>query len=276
MSETSVFENARAAFEEVEQYEEALANALSTPPHSSVHHLQLHWKLVASSLLDSLVARYQTLAEIYADPADEMRAEYDALAHQDEADVDEGPFAEFYERLGRLNEYYRKYPERAVALSASGGPSLLTDSGLGEALDMTVIDREFSGEELGGRFLDLYVPYEAFINLKGAKRVTYLDYVSSFDRLLTETDVVPTSTKRTDAYQSYISQLRAYLDSFLHKTRPLEDMDAIGARAAAEFEAQWPQGAVPGWPEQENTLYPARQPTEGGLWCDICASLLTR
>ena len=37
MSETSVFENARAAHEEIEQYEEALANTLSTPPNSSGH-----------------------------------------------------------------------------------------------------------------------------------------------------------------------------------------------------------------------------------------------
>lgn len=271
MSETSIFENARAAHEEIEQYEEALANTLSTPPNSSVHHLQLHWKLAASSLLDGLVARYQTLAEIYADPAHEMRAEYDALARQDETNVEEGPFAEFYERLGRLGEYYRKYPERAVALGASGTPSLLADGGLGEALDMTVIDREFSGEELGGRFLDLYVPYEAFINLKGTKRVSYLDYVTSFDRLLTEPDVLPTSTKRADAYQAYISQLRAYLDAFLHKTRPLEDMDIISARAAVQFDTDWPQGVVPGWPDRESTLYPARQPTDGGIWCSICA-----
>ncbi|WFD34132.1 DNA ligase (ATP) [Malassezia cuniculi] len=270
MSETSVFENARLTHEEIEQYEEALANTLSTPPHSSSHRLQLQWKLAGSSLLDGLVARYQTLAEIYNDPAHEMRAEYDALASQDETNVEEGPFAEFYERLGRLNEYYRKYPERAVALNSSAGPSLLTDSGLAEALDMTVIDREFSGEELGGRFLDLYVPYDAFINLKGTKRLSYLDYISSFDRILTDSEVLPTSTKRTEAYQAYISQLRAYLDSFLHKTRPLEDMDIITTNASASFDAQWPLGQVPGWPMREDTLYPSSRPSEDGIWCSAC------
>lgn len=270
MSETSVFENARLAHEEIEQYEEALANTLSTPPNSSAHRLQLQWKLASSSLLDSLVARYQTLAEIYDDPAHEMRAEFDALARQDESDVENGPFSEFYERLGRLHEYYRKYPERAVALNSSSGPSLLTDGGLAEALDMTVIDREFSGEELGGRFLDLYEPYEMFINLKGVKRMTYLDYISSFDHVLADPDVIPTTTKRTDAYQNYVAQLRTYLDTFLHKTRPLDDVDSIAANANRRFEISWPNGKIPGWTECEHTLYPARLPAQTGIWCDVC------
>ena len=268
MAETSVFESARVTHEEIEQYEKLLADTLNNPPRSGAHRLHLEWQLASSELLDKLVARHQALSAMYADATHERADELEALARHDDTDAEHGPFAEFYARLGRVHEYYRKYPERAVALQTSATPSVLSgDAGFG----LTTLDREFSGEEMGGRFLDLYVPYDTFINLDGVRRLSYLDYVSTFDRILSDEAYLPRSTKRSDAYQKYVAGLRQYLSSFRHKTRPLEDNDALEAYAMQQFEHDWDAGTVPGWEQREAALYPAPRAGEGeGIWCEAC------
>ncbi|WFD31139.1 DNA ligase (ATP) [Malassezia sp. CBS 17886] len=272
MAETSVFETTRMTHEEIEQLEGAIGETLSRPPKASSQRLRLQWELTASQLLDKLVTRYESLHELY-DKTDERDAEWDAVARQDDGDVENGPFAEFYARLGQLQDHYRKYPEQAVALQTSAAPSILLSDDMGMT-DMEVMDREFSGEEMGGRFLDLYVQYETYINLKGVTRISYLDYIARLDNMVGDGAGVSPSTKRTEAYQSYLSGLRSYLDAFLHKTRPLEDMDVVAAEALEHFDADWDAGRIPGWQDKEVVLFGRRVAGDAdsgdGIWCYAC------
>lgn len=43
--------------------------------------------------------------------------------------------------------------------------------------------------------------------------------------------------KMTDAYFQYVSRLASYLESFMRRTRPLEDLDKLFASFDAEFDA---------------------------------------
>ncbi|WFC99815.1 DNA ligase (ATP) [Malassezia yamatoensis] len=270
MAETSVFEQARMTHEEIEQYEDALVDTLINPPNSSSRRLNMHWKLVTSELLDKLVGHNQALSNMYADSDHERITEWESLGRQDDTNREEGAYAEFYARLGKIQDYYKRYPENAVVLQTSATPSILAR---GEDLmsDVELMDRQFTGEEMSGRFVDLNEYYERYINLKGVARISYLEYLARLDRMCGVDAGAPMSTKRTEAYHTYLQGLRNYLSNFLHKSRPLEDMDALEIRAVDFFESNWDQGKVPGWETKEHALYPETSTGEqGGIWCEAC------
>lgn len=58
---------------------------------------------------------------------------------------------------------------------------------------------EFTGEECGGRCLDLHEHYTRYGNLKGAPRMDYLEYIQAFDNL----SAVPRTVKKTSSYKMY-------------------------------------------------------------------------
>jgi splicing factor 3A subunit 3 len=134
-----------------------------------------------------------------------------------------------------------------------------------------VIDTMFSGEEGFGRYFDLTTLHEDYLNLpgvKGGRRITYIQYLDSFD--------TPSSIKRhdklTDAYFQYIKTLASYLEDFMRKTRPLEDLDKLFKSFDAEFEEAWEAGKIPGWGDEETSAGPTLA-TEGegvGTWCRDC------
>jgi Pre-mRNA-splicing factor SF3A3, of SF3a complex, Prp9 len=45
-------------------------------------------------------------------------------------------------------------------------------------LDVSV---EFSGEEVGGRYLDLHEHFHAFVNAKFGRKLDYIEYVANID-----------------------------------------------------------------------------------------------
>lgn len=65
----------------------------------------------------------------------------------------------------------------------------------------TELDKLFSGEEGGGRFLDLNAVFERFVNLKGVRKNDYLLYLSEFDDF---EGLYPKETKKTVEYKQYV------------------------------------------------------------------------
>lgn len=59
----------------------------------------------------------------------------------------------------------------------------------------------FSGEESAGRFLDLYLQHEQFLNLKGVRRITYLQYLDDFDKVAGESSRISRETKKGEQYR---------------------------------------------------------------------------
>jgi splicing factor 3A subunit 3 len=59
------------------------------------------------------------------------------------------------------------------------------------------IDKLFSGEEGGGRFLDLHELHTQYINLKDVKRISYLVYLEQVHRL----DLIPRHSKNNTQYR---------------------------------------------------------------------------
>lgn len=179
------------------------------------------------------------------------------------------PFDEFYKQLGTIKDFHRRYPnepvenlERAYKRKAPGE---------GESATMEV-DNMFTGEEAFGKFLDLTTLHEQYLNLPGVKRITYLQYLTLFDIFITPQCPIKRADKTTDQYFNYIGKLSEYLENFLKRTRPLEDLEKVFATFDSDFAKAWDAGEVPGW-GSEAQAGPAAPVTEGrgeGIWCPDC------
>jgi splicing factor 3A subunit 3 len=127
------------------------------------------------------------------------------------------------------------------------------------------IDNMFSGEESYGRFLDLTGLHELYVNLPGIKRPTYLQYLDNFDIFAPPLCAIKRPDKMTDQYFSYVGQLADYLESFMKRTRPLENLESLFKTFEDDFEKAWENNDVPGW-----NLEVASQGSGNGIWCPDC------
>ena len=306
MAETSLIEVARQTHEEEERYQQALVDLLLSSSATSTgltHKDKLKRAHKASDLLDRVTSRYQYLDRFYVDQHGDRQRELESLS----STRDDDAFGEFYQRLGRIREYHERYPgalpdtfsidfdsleygagsssaatQGQTTPSAAAAAPTATAAAHSDAAGLDFIDRMFSGEEMAGRFLDLYLYHEAYLNLKGAKRISYLAYIDDFDKLAGPSSPIPDQTKKTDAYRAYLVDLRRYLDGFLRKTQPLADVDVLSSKAVSEFDEAWERGQVLGWEEQGAEVFggasgqgkgkaAAPSTPEGeGIWCAAC------
>ena len=180
------------------------------------------------------------------------------------------PFDEFYKQYAEIKDFHRKYPnepvenlERAYKRKAPGeGESATTE-----------VDNMFTGEEAFGRYLDLTTIHEDYLNLHNIKRVPYLQYLTMFDNFGPPLMTLKRADKNTDQYFNYVGRLADYLESFLRRTRPLEDLDKLFASIDEDFEKAWEENAIPGWGPETLPVGPAAPTTEGtgeGIWCKEC------
>ncbi|PWN52472.1 hypothetical protein IE53DRAFT_405134 [Violaceomyces palustris] len=308
MAETSIFEVIRQTHEETERYQQALVDILlqASSASSTTHKQKLRQSHKASQLLDRISDRFSSLHQLYKDPLSERANELekltgattrDSVTHSAEQGDDQADaLKEFYGRLDRINEYHQKYPQAlpdAFSLDflsfQDADPSTTTSPNEVRGLDL--IDKMFSGEEMAGRFLDLYLHHDAFLNLKGGvKKISYLQYIDSFDKLVGPESKVPAETKRTEAYRKYLVNLRQYLSEFLRKTQPLSDIDSIESRALATFGSEWEENRLVGWEDQgdeifgrgkaknrDNAAPSENPPSQGeGIWCQACRKMYSK
>lgn len=134
----------------------------------------------------------------------------------------------------------------------------------------------FTGEEAYGRFLDLTRLHEDYLNLPGvqSRRVTYLQYLTIFDHFTPPHCPIKRPEKTTDQYFNYVGNLGEYLEGFLRRTRPLEDLDKTFTSFDQQFDKAWEAKEVPGWGPEVQSAGPAAPITEGtgeGIWCPDCA-----
>lgn len=136
----------------------------------------------------------------------------------------------------------------------------------------SLVDSLFSGEEAYGRFFDLTTCHEAFLNLPNIKRLTYLQYLETFDNFAPGYGGVKRAEKLTDQYFMYVGQLAEYLESFIRRTRPLENLEKVLGSFDREFETAWDKDEIPGWQkDQSSTDATSKEASSAeAVWCDDC------
>ena len=234
------------------------------------------WNLVGSQIRERLSRDHQIsgfltriqeqsnrLAEIYKDAEGSRTREIQAISTGD-------PFDEFYKQLGEIKDFHRRYPNEPVENLERAYKRKIPAEGESATSE---VDNMFTGEEAFGKFLDLTTLHEDYLNLPGIKRLSYIQYLENFDVFVPPQCPIKRADKTTDQYFAYVGRLANYLEGFLKRTRPLEDLDRLFMTFDQDFEKVWETNGVPGWGLDIQPVGPAAPKTEGtgeGLWCPDC------
>ncbi|RMY53109.1 hypothetical protein D0865_05424 [Hortaea werneckii] len=259
-----LYEELRAAHEDIERLESGIADRILDDPKAQRARLIRDHEV--ASLLHRIQNQSQRALQLYAQDEARMQ-EIQSLSTGD-------PFDEFYKQLGGIKDYHKRYPgqpvenpERMYRTEAQGGGSFAGD-----------VDGMFTGEEAFGRFFDLTMLHEEYLNLpgvKGKRKITYLQYLDQFDKFSGPQSSINRPEKMTEEYFSYVGTLAQYLESFLRRTKPLEDLDRLFKTFDQEFEKLWDEDKIPGWESHAQTNGaasngPVTEGTGEGVWCPDC------
>jgi splicing factor 3A subunit 3 len=214
-----------------------------------------------AQLLDQIQNQSANLLSIYKD-------EDKTLAHDIQQVGGSDPFEEYYKQLQEVRDHHARYPNEQAENSEERYK--LRRPGDGEP-PFSIVDSLFSGEEAYGRFFDLTISHESFLNLPNVKRLTYLQYLESFDDFAPKHTGVKRGDKLTDQYFKYVGELGGYLESFMRRTRPLENIDKVLESFDQDFEGAWEKDEVEEWQSEQASNNTTKDPsTTEAVWCADC------
>ncbi|KAF2754816.1 splicing factor 3a subunit 3 [Pseudovirgaria hyperparasitica] len=260
-----LLEDQRLAHEDIERLENAIAERLRDEPKHIRDRLARDHQV--NGFMNRIQEQSTRLLDIYQDSEGTRAREIQSLSAGD-------VFESFNKQYNSIKEYHRKYPNEPVEnLERS-----YRRRGPDEATGTMHVDVEslFTGEEGYGRYFDLTMLHEEYLNLpgvKGARRPSYLQYLDIFDTFHPPQCPIKRPEKMTDAYFSYLGTLSQYLEGFMRKTRPLEDLSKLFQSFDQEFEESWKKAELPGWREEPTESTQRGLKTEGtgeGVWCADC------
>ncbi|KAM3480062.1 hypothetical protein MY8738_005119 [Beauveria namnaoensis] len=253
-----VLEEQRYIQEDLERLEQAIADRVRDEPKHIRDRLNRDHEV--AQLLDQIQSQSKALLAIYKDETGSRAQEIQQIGTGD-------PFAEFYKEAENIRAHHARYPNEQAENSEQRYRSRRPDE-----TDMpSIVDTIFSGEEAYGRFFDLNSAYDAYLNLPNVKRSNYLQYLEIFDHFTPGQGGLKRADKMTDQYFSYVGGLADYLESFLRRTRPLEDVDKILSSFDDDFDAQWQKDEVEGWQHTAPANGSATNlSSPDAVWCEDC------
>ncbi|KKA26544.1 hypothetical protein TD95_003681 [Thielaviopsis punctulata] len=257
-----VLEEQRYLQEDLERLEQGIADRISDEPKHIRDRLNRDHEI--SQLLDQIQVQSQNLLDIYRDKDGSRAAEIQNIGTDD-------AFSEFYAQLKGIRDHHAKYPNE----QAQNSELRYRTKRVGDAAEFSasLADTLFSGEEGYGRFFDLSAAHVQYLNLPNAKRHSYVQYLDLFDNFAPGMGGIKRAEKVTDQYFKYVRELAAYLESFMRRTRPLENVDATLAGFEKEFDEAWAKDEVDGWkPETaaDSGSADKQMTSAGAIFCDDC------
>lgn len=216
-------ESQRNALEDLERLEGAIADRLADNSKSWKRRLAREHEI--AGFIERIKARSQFLSESFEDADGASKKEVELLSGGGGGDNSiEAIYDGFYSRLQSIKDFHRRNPDQRVQDYEEEY----------KHTDDKLIDNKFSGEEGFGRFLDQVEFHEMYVNLKGVPRLTYLQYLDSFDDFA----AVPVDAKNA-SYLTYLVALSTYLESFLRRVKPLSSPEAQIRRIQDESHTVW-------------------------------------
>ncbi len=279
-----ILEEQRYLHEDLERLEQGVADRLEEEPKMVLRHglhsstqlgrltffAQIRDRLnrdhEVAQLLDQVRKQSAEIISLYLDESGERSKEIQQINTGD-------PFEEFYRQVNEIKNHHARYPNEQAENSELRYRLKGAEDGA-EPMP-SLVDAMFSGEEAFGRFFDLHASYESYTNLPNTKRLTYLQYLDTFDKFAPGTGGLRRADKLTETYFQYVGELILYLESFMRRTRPLENVDKILAEFSTEFNEAWEKGEVPGWQEEKTTSnggdVTPQLSTAEAVWCKDCS-----
>lgn len=172
-----------------------------------------------------------------------------------------------------MKDFHRRYPNEPVENLERAYKRRVNAEGYD--VSAAEIENMFTGEEAYGRFFDLTTHHEEYLNLpgvKGLRRMTYLQYLDSFDIFTPPQCPIKRPDKMTDAFFKYVGSLASYLEGFMRRIKPLEDLDQLFASFDQEFEEAWASDKLPSWASQNGDAANGGK-SDGAtenIWCEDC------
>lgn len=255
-------EDQRFLHEDLERLEQGISDRVGEDPRNIKDRLNRDHQI--NGFLTRIQEQSKRLLEIYRDTEGTRMKEIQSLSTGE-------PFDEFYKQLGDVKEFHRRYPNEPVENLERAYKRRRPDEG--EPV-VSETDNMFTGEESNGRFLDMTRLHEDYLNLPNVKRLSYLQYLDSFDAFEAPRMPIKRQNKISDTYLKYVSDVSAYLESFVRRTRPLQDLTKMFTKMDRDFERDWEAGIVPEWSKEETSKAKlsesVTQGTGEGVWCADC------
>ncbi|OKL64550.1 hypothetical protein UA08_00529 [Talaromyces atroroseus] len=254
-------EDQRFIHEDLERLEQGIADRVIEEPRNIRERLARDHQV--AGFLDRIEEQSKKLLDIYKD-AEGLRAqEIQSISTGD-------AFEEFYKRLDEIKDFHKRYPNEPVENLERAYKR--RHPGEGETF-APEIDTMFTGEEAFGQFFDLTQLHEQYLNIPGVKRLTYIQYIDQFDIFTPPQLPIKRVAKVSDKYFKYVGDLASYLEGFIKRVRPLENLEKLFASFDEEFNKLWTAQEVPGWGKEVAANESAGPKTEGtgeGIWCADC------
>ncbi|TDZ65221.1 Pre-mRNA-splicing factor sap61 [Colletotrichum trifolii] len=252
-----ILEEQRYLHEDLERLEQGIADRIADEPKHIRDRLNRDHEV--SQLLDQIQAQSVKLLDIYRDGDGQRASEIQSIGTGD-------PFEEFYSQLKNVRDHHAKYPNEQAENSELRYRAKKPSD---DELMPYIVDRIFTGEEGFGRFFDLHSCHESYLNLPNVKRLSYLQYLEVFDNFALGYGGTKRAEKLTNQYFKYVGELAEYLESFMRRTRPLENLDKVFLGFDSDFETAWENDEVEGW-KKEAAAAAKQTSTADALWCDDC------
>lgn len=257
-----LLEDQRHIHEELERLEDAIAERLLEDPSQIRDRLARDHDI--SLLLRQIEERSNRLLSIYKDVDGKKEDEVRNLTLGD-------PMESFSREVANIKAYHEKYPNMPVENLEKAYKQRSPED---HAYSVAQIYSLFTGEEGFGRFFDLTTLHEQYLNLpvhQQARRLTYLQYLDLFDVFTPPQSTVRRDQKMSESYFQYLKALQEYLEGFMRRTKPLENLDKLFASFDQEFDEQWAKDEVPGWEKNAQQSGPAGGDVSGdGIYCSAC------
>ncbi len=255
-----LLEQQRYIHEDLERLEQGIADRMGDEPKMIRDRLNRDHEV--SQLLEQIQHQSEELLPLYEDKTGARSKEILQISAGD-------PFEEFYLQLANIKDHHARYPnEQAENSEQWYRPHK------GEVDQPYIVDSMFSGVEAYGRFFDLHHSHESYLNLPDTKRIPYTQYLDIFDNFQAGYGGVKRGEKLTDQYFKYLGELMEYLESFMRRTRPLENLDKVFSGWDDDFEKAWEKDEVDGWQmdkqgaKSNSTTRTLSAPD--AIWCEAC------
>ncbi|KAF2816570.1 uncharacterized protein BDZ99DRAFT_505946 [Mytilinidion resinicola] len=258
----SALEDERLLWEDMERLEQAIADRVLEDPKHIRDRLSR----------DHQIAQFLDHFRNQARRAQILRKDKDKKLASDIQKYRTGdPFQAFNEELAEIKSFHRRYPNEPVEnleRAYKRGPEEA-------AAAVAELESRFTGEEGCGRFFDLVALHEQYVNLQGVKdtrRIPYVQYLDIFDIFTLPQCTLRYNDKMTEDYFKYITSLASYLESFMERTKPLEDLKKLFESFDKEFDDAWEKDEVPGWSKngQAGPAAPQDDAVKDSLFCADC------
>jgi splicing factor 3A subunit 3 len=273
-----LLEDQRLLHEDLERLEDAIAERLLEEPKHVGTHLSCCDVLILTVQIRDRLARdheigeFLTLIEHQSARLLKIYEDVDGEKDREARDISTGETMQsFQKQLTTIRDHYRRYPNEPVENLEKAYKNRSPED---HVRAVARIESMFTGEEGFGRFFDLTMLHEQYQNLpvqQQARRLNYLQYLDNFDNFAAPQGTDNRDQKLTEPYFQYVKALQEYLESFMRRTKPLENLDKLFETFDKEFDELWEKDEVPGW---EKKAPKAVAPTEAapgeGIWCNAC------